>query len=118
MRRGRSPAKCRLALTGDRHTGKYGPDGRLFVSFRCVSPTPKRRHRPFEGDWVGWVGRYDDLLHGDEGQYVVRLKDNTHSYDTTYPGVEVLAGRHVCRDHIWALEPRGATLHSVCALYA
>jgi hypothetical protein len=24
------------------------------------------------------------------GQYVVRLKDNTKSYDTSYPGVEVL----------------------------
>lgn len=84
------PRELPLALTGDRHTGKYGADGRLFISFRCISPTPKRNGRPFEGDWAGWVGTWDDLVHGTDGQYSVRLKDNTKSYDTTYPGVEVL----------------------------
>ncbi|NOZ40488.1 MAG: exo-alpha-sialidase [Planctomycetes bacterium] len=84
------PREVPLALTGDRHTGKYGPDGRLFISFRCISPKPKRANRPFEGDWVGWVGTWDDLVHGRDGQYAVRLKDNTKGYDTTYPGVEVL----------------------------
>ena len=84
------PREVPLALTGDRHTGKYAADGRLFISFRCISPKPKSQHRPFEGDWVGWVGTYDDIVKGGQGQYVVRLKDNTRSYDTTYPGVEVL----------------------------
>jgi len=84
------PRELPLALTGDRHTGKYGPDGRLFISFRCISPVPKREHRPFEGDWVGWVGTWEDIVEGRPGQYVVRLKDNTHAYDTSYPGVEVL----------------------------
>ncbi len=85
-----TPREVPLALTGDRHTGKYADDGRLFVSFRCISPVPKRAGRPFEGDWTGWVGTYDDIVQGREGQYGVRLKHNTHSYDTTYPGVEVL----------------------------
>ena len=84
------PREVPLALTGDRHTGKYGPDGRLFISFRCISPASKRAGRPFEGDWVGWVGTWDDIVDGRNGQYVVRLKDNTKSYDTSYPGVEVL----------------------------
>ncbi|MFV1965667.1 MAG: sialidase family protein [Pirellulaceae bacterium] len=84
------PRELPLALTGDRHTGKYGPDGRLFISFRCISPTSKRQGRPFEGDWVGWVGTWDDMVHGRKGQYSLRLKDNTKGYDTTYPGVEVL----------------------------
>jgi hypothetical protein len=84
------PREVPLALTGDRHTGKYGPDGRLFISFRCRSPGHKAEGRPFEGDWAGWVGTYDDIVHGRQGQYVVRLKDNTRGYDTTYPGVEVL----------------------------
>lgn len=84
------PRELPLALTGDRHTGKYGADGRLFISFRCISPTPRRNGRPFEGDWAGWVGTWDDLVSGAAGQYSVRLKDNTKSYDTTYPGVEVL----------------------------
>ncbi len=84
------PRELPLALTGDRHTGKYGPDGRLLISFRCISPTPQRSSRPFEGDWVAWVGTWDDLEKGDPGQYLVRLKDNTKAYDTSYPGVELL----------------------------
>ncbi|MCA9263292.1 MAG: exo-alpha-sialidase [Planctomycetales bacterium] len=85
-----APREVPLALTGDRHTGKYGPDGRLFISFRCVSPESLRAHRPFEGDWVAWVGTWDDIVSGGDGQYQVRLKDNKKSYDTSYPGVEVL----------------------------
>jgi hypothetical protein len=84
------PREVPLALTGDRHTGKYGPDGRLFISFRCRSPKHLAAGRPFEGDWVGWVGTWDDIVGGRDGQYSVRLKDNTKGYDTTYPGVEVL----------------------------
>lgn len=84
------PRELPLALTGDRHTGKYGPDGRLFISFRCISPKPLAKNRPFEGDWVGWVGTWDDIVHGRNGQYMVRLKDNTKNYDTAYPGVEIL----------------------------
>ncbi len=79
------PRELPAALTGDRHTAKYAPDGRLFLSFRDtahVSPT--------QGDWVGWVGTFDDIVEGRQGQYRVRLKDNKNSWDTTYPGVEVL----------------------------
>ena len=87
------PRELPLSLTGDRHTAKYAPDGRLFISFRTVSPINKRDNRPFETDWGGWVGTYDDLVHGREGQYVLRLKENLQgewNYDTAYPGVEVL----------------------------
>jgi hypothetical protein len=84
------PREVPLALTGDRHTGKYGPDGRLFISFRCRSPKASASTRPFEGDWVGWVGTWDDIVGGQNGQYSVRLKDNKKGYDTTYPGVELL----------------------------
>ena len=89
------PRELPLALTGDRHTGKYTPDGRLFISFRTISPKQKQADRPFEKSWGGWVGTYDDLVKGTEGQYVVRLKKNYPSeggwdYDTAYPGVEVL----------------------------
>ncbi len=84
------PREVPLSLTGDRHTGKYSKDGRLFVSFRCRSPKDKAKGRPFEGDWVGWVGTWEDIEQGRPGQYSVRLKDNTKGYDTTYPGVELL----------------------------
>ncbi len=79
------PKELPAALTGDRHTAKYAPDGRLFISFRDtahVSPT--------KGDWVGWVGKYEDIVKGTEGQYRVRIMDNTKGSDSTYPGVELL----------------------------
>ncbi len=84
------PRETPLTLTGDRHTGKYGPDGRLFVSFRCRAPKHAAAGRKFEGDWVAWVGTWEDIVEGGDGQYFLRLKDNTKGYDTTYPGVEVL----------------------------
>lgn len=84
------PRELPLALTGDRHTGKYADDGRLLISFRCNSPRSKAADRPFEGDWVGWVGTWQDLVEGRPGQYQIRLKDNKKGYDTTYPGVEIL----------------------------
>lgn len=84
------PREVPLALTGDRHTAKYAPDGRLLVSFRCISPAAKCAERPFETDWAGWVGTYDDIVQGREGQYLVRIKQNHPGHDTTYPGVEVL----------------------------
>jgi len=81
------PRELPAALTGDRHTGKYSPDGRLFISFRDTAyETPTR------GDWVGWVGTYDDIVRGREGQYRVRLMDNLQRNDCAYPGVEVLPG--------------------------
>jgi len=77
------------SLNGDRHTGKYLPDGRLFVSFRSLQPR-KAASTQHEGDWVAWVGTWEDLVNGKEGQYVVRLKDNKKGADCAYPGVEVL----------------------------
>jgi hypothetical protein len=84
------PRELPGALTGDRHTGKYAPDGRLFISFRDMT-----HESPTKGDWVGWVGTYDDIVKGREGQYRVRLLDNHKNAqgweaDCAYPGVEVL----------------------------
>ncbi len=81
------PKELPLTLTGDRHTGKYAPDGRLFISFRDRTPG---NSSPTEGDWVGWIGTYEDIVLGREGQYRVRLMDNTKDWDCAYPGVEVL----------------------------
>jgi len=79
------PRELPGALTGDRHTGKYAPDGRLFISFRDTT-----LESPTKGDWVGWVGTYEDIVKGREGQYRVRLMDNLKSGDCAYPGVELL----------------------------
>ncbi len=82
------PREMPNSLNGDRHVGKYTPDGRLFITFR--DRAPKGKTSPTEGDWVGWVGTYDDLVRGREGQYRVRLKDNTRAADCAYPGLELL----------------------------
>jgi len=80
-----APRELPAALTGDRHTGVYAPDGRLFLSFRDTT-----RESPTKGDWVAWVGAYEDIVEGREGQYRVRLMDNHQGGDCAYPGVEIL----------------------------
>jgi hypothetical protein len=45
---------------------------------------------PTQGDWVAWVGNYEDLTTGGLGDYRIRIKNNFNSWDSTYPGVEVL----------------------------
>lgn len=100
-------------LNGDRHVLKYAPDGRLLIVFRDISPVNFRKDlekiakekgevnlsevakstglgSPTEGDWVGWVGTWRDLVKGKKGQYRIRFKDNIHSWDCCYPGVELL----------------------------
>jgi hypothetical protein len=79
------PREVPRALTGDRHTARYTPDGRLFISFRDMAADS-----PTKGDWIAWVGTYADLVASKPGQYRVRLKDNHNKWDCAYPGVEVL----------------------------
>ena len=83
------PIELPSSLTGDRHVGRYTPDGRLFVTFRDQAPSS-----PWRGDWVGWLGRYEDLRRGGRepwaGQARVRLMDNRYAADTAYPGLELL----------------------------
>jgi hypothetical protein len=79
------PRELPMALTGDRHVGAYFGDGRLFVTFRDMG-----RDSATAGDWVAWVGTFDDLVAGKPGQYRVRLMDNHHQWDCCYPGLDVL----------------------------
>ena len=79
------PQELPGALTGDRHQCTYVPDGRLFVSFR-----DRGHETPTPGDWVGWVGTFEDVEEGREGQYRVRLKDNHKGADCAYPTQHLL----------------------------
>lgn len=83
------PIELPSSLKGDRHVGRYTPDGRLFVTFR-----DRETSSPWYGDWVGWLGRYEDLRRGGRspwaGEARVRLMDNTYAADTAYPGLELL----------------------------
>ncbi|WP_236978033.1 sialidase family protein [Membranihabitans maritimus] len=78
------PRQLPDALTGDRHQGVVLPDGRLFISFRDVGVESSTR-----GDWVGWIGKFDDLLAGSEGEYRIRFKDNLVGYDCGYPTIHL-----------------------------
>ena len=79
------PRQVDAALTGDRHVAKYAKDGRVFATFRDMAA-----NSPTKGDWVGWVGSYDDIIQGRPGQYRVRFMDNMDSWDSTYPGLELM----------------------------
>lgn len=80
-----APRELPLALTGDRHTAKYSHDGRLFIAFRDMA-----KDSVTAGDWVGWVGTYEDIVKNQPGQYRIRFMDNKNRWDSTYPGVELL----------------------------
>ena len=58
---------------------------RLLISFRDTT-----RESPTAGDWVAWIGTYEDIVEGREGQYRVRLMDNHKGGDCAYPAVELL----------------------------
>lgn len=73
------------SLTGDRHTARSLPDGRVFISFRDTTLASDT-----QGDWVAWVGEWDHIENCTEGGYRVRLMDNKHRWDCAYPGVVVL----------------------------
>ena len=72
-------------LFGDRHMAHYAADGRLVVCFRDVGKlSPTRNH------FVAWVGRYEDIVGGREGQYRVKLLHSFNGGDCGYPGLELL----------------------------
>lgn len=70
-------------LSGDRHIVKYADDGRLVVVFRDSLDKSTTY-----GDWVAWIGTYDDIVFNRPGQYKVRLKKNYKDIDCGYSGLE------------------------------
>jgi hypothetical protein len=72
-------------LFGDRHMVKYSRDGRLVVAMRDTGPgSPTRDH------FVAWVGRYEDIASGRDGQYRLKLLHSYKGSDCGYPGLELL----------------------------
>ena len=101
------------ALNGERHKADYTPDGRLFITFRSIERSKEKLKTNYEvksrnwysEGWVAWVGTFDDLKNGNEGQYRIKL---AHTYlnnqtkpeitangDTGYCGNVVLEDRTV-----------------------
>jgi hypothetical protein len=74
-------------LYGDRHVAKYAPDGRLVVAMR---DTGGAYGSPTSTHFIAWVGRYEDIVSGRDGQYRVKLLHSHKGGDNGYPGVELL----------------------------
>jgi hypothetical protein len=85
------PTQLPLAVTGDRHLARYAHDGRMVVVFRPVPPEGSKESGTGPNDYfTAWVGRYEDIVEGREGELLIRLLRSHRGSDHTYPGLEVL----------------------------
>ncbi len=102
------PVELPAALNGERHKAEWTKDGRLFITFRSIERGLKAEQNArtsttggfISEGWVAWVGTYDDLKNGTQGQYRIKLahiytKDQTEpeyyaGSDTGYCGNVVL----------------------------
>ncbi len=74
------------SLNGERHKADWLPDGRLFITFRSIM----LREGGFDSEgWCAWVGTFDDLVNGREGQYRIKL---AHVYREDQTAPEPLSG--------------------------
>ncbi len=80
-----APRRLPEGLVGDRHKARFAPDGRLVVCFR-----DKTRAFGTHGHFVAWVGRYEDIVAGRDGQCRVKLLYSHAGSDCGYPGLELL----------------------------
>lgn len=72
-------------LFGDRHQPRYASDGRLVVTMRDTGPgSPTSTH------FIAWVGRYEDIVQGRDGQYRIKLLHSHRGGDNGYSGLERL----------------------------
>ncbi len=83
-------------LNGERHKADYTPDGRLFITFRSIERSKEKLKTNYEvksrnwysEGWVAWVGTFDDLKNGNEGQYRIKL---AHTYLNNQTKPEITA---------------------------
>lgn len=82
------PRHVPAAVNGERHKAEWLSDGRLFITFRSINKNSKNFDKVdelngngngkwYSEGWVAWVGTFDDLKNGKEGQYRVKL---AHTY--------------------------------------
>lgn len=90
------------SLAGERHKALYDPiSGKLVITFREIQYDLNKNNQ-FDGgndwmagDWVAWVGTYEDLMEQNDGQcHILLCEDwvnNRYSGDTGYTGFVVLS---------------------------
>jgi len=82
------PEELPAALTGDRHQPKYTVDKKyLLIAFRDMAA-----ESPTRGDFVVWIGTFNDIIKGQEGLCRVRLlqQHEPRKGDCGYSGLELL----------------------------
>jgi hypothetical protein len=97
-------------LTGDRHVAKYSPDGRLCITFRDMMVDS-----PYYGHFVLWVGTYNDIRMGRDGEYRVKLLHSYAGWDTGYSGLEILPDNTIIATTYIKYE-EGANKHSIVSV--
>ena len=104
------PKEVPAALNGERHKAEYTSDGRLLITIRSIERGDKaqfyakkidRKRGWISAGLIAWVGSYDDLKKGTEGDYRIKIAhiyfedQNKPEYyagsDTGYCGNVVLA---------------------------
>lgn len=91
------PVEAPAALNGERHKAEYTADGRLYITFRSIERGQKASENTPKGykrNWISegliaWVGTYEDLKNGNEGQYRIKL---AHIYEGEQTAPEYYAG--------------------------
>lgn len=80
------PVEAPVTLNGERHKAEWLPDGRLFITFRSIERNSQMVEKMrkdggmltwYSEGWIAWVGTYDDLKKGTEGQYRIKI---AHTY--------------------------------------
>ncbi len=93
------PEEMQGALHGERHKIVYDPiSGRLIITFREIvsdynNDGVVEANDWMAGEWIAWVGTYEDIMEQNEGQYRILLDrdfaPNAKSGDTGYAGIVV-----------------------------
>lgn len=82
------PKEAPMAYNGERHKAEWLKDGRLFITFRSIDRSPEKlatsyekkgfgKGKWFSEGWIAWVGTYNNLVNGEEGEYRIKL---AHTY--------------------------------------
>ncbi|MEX1042916.1 MAG: sialidase family protein [Pirellulaceae bacterium] len=79
------PVQATASVSMDRHQHQYSADGRLVMVGRDTAAKSSTR-----GHFIAWVGTYEDLIQGREGQYRVKLLPHHGGGNVEYPAIEVL----------------------------
>lgn len=98
-----APVFAPSALNGERHKADYTKDGRLFITFRSIERSKEKLKTNYESKtmnwysegWIAWVGTYDDLKNGNEGQYRIKLA-HTYLKNQTGPSITANADTGYC----------------------